>query len=34
MEKLSGLSPAQLLLVDRMTSDLIKWLQMKESGDE
>ena len=24
MEKLSGLSPAQLLLVDRMTSDLIK----------
>ena len=34
MEKLSGLSPAQLLLVDRMTSDLIKLLQMKESGDE
>ena len=30
MEKLSGLSPAQLLLVDRMTSDLIKLLQMKE----
>ena len=30
----SGLSPAQLLLVDRMTSDLIKLLQMKESGDE
>ena len=27
-------SPAQLLLVDRMTSDLIKLLQMKESGDE
>ena len=31
---LAGLSPAQLLLVDRMTSDLIKLLQMKESGDE
>ena len=34
MEKLSGLSPAQLLLVDRMTSDLIKLLQIKENGDE
>ena len=33
MEKLSGLSPAQLLLVDRMTSDLIKLLQMKESSN-
>ena len=34
MEKLSRLSPAQLLLVDRMTSDLIKLLQIKENGDE
>src|SRR5699024_4523870 len=29
MERLSSLSPAQLLLVDRMTSDLIKLLQIK-----
>ena len=34
MEKLSGLSPAQLLLVDRMTSDLIKLLQMRAVTNE